>query len=96
MLLNIYIQVRADVVDVAGGTRHTTNTFHYTFLSAIPHSNESDASHITQVVPTTYADGVRYLEGRRRVLSATSTQVSSFIPPDAEFLRILDFNQTTK
>lgn len=61
----IHVQVIADVLTPSTGARQTTNTFHYTFISAIPPSASS--SSIKSVIPETYLEAMHYLEGKRRI-----------------------------
>ncbi|KAJ3292930.1 Acyl-coenzyme A thioesterase 9, mitochondrial [Borealophlyctis nickersoniae] len=55
------IKVRADVLDALKGTRETTNTFHFTFAVA----SGGDGGALRKVVPRSYEESMRYIEGRR-------------------------------
>lgn len=57
----IHVEVVADVLDIQSGTRKTTNTFHFTYRKESPPLQE--------VKPTTYAEAMKYLEGKRRISS---------------------------
>ncbi|PJF18790.1 hypothetical protein PSACC_01378 [Paramicrosporidium saccamoebae] len=57
----LHVEVVADVIDPKNGTRVTTNTFHYTFTRP--------TTDFVTVVPETYTEAMRYLEGKRRVES---------------------------
>ncbi|KAJ1673389.1 hypothetical protein EV182_005330 [Spiromyces aspiralis] len=52
------VAVRADVIDNTKGTVHNTNTFYFTF--------QAPNGPIKKVIPRTYSDMMKYLEGRRR------------------------------
>jgi len=75
------VQVTADVLDPAKGTRLTTNTFHFTLThptSGFP----QDA--VPCILPATYVEAMKYLEGKRRVdfdLSASQQQHDLSHPP---------------
>lgn len=58
----LHVQVIADVIDPKTESRKTTNTFHFTFIC--PRAEDKTAS---EVIPETYTDAMRYLEGKRRV-----------------------------
>jgi acyl-coenzyme A thioesterase 9 len=57
----LHVEVVADVIDPKNGTRVTTNTFHYTFTRS--------TTDFSTVLPETYTEAMRYLEGKRRVES---------------------------
>lgn len=57
----INVEVIADVIEPKSGSRLTTNTFHYTYSCKISQS----AALI--VIPETYTEAMKYLEGKRRV-----------------------------
>lgn len=59
---NIHVEVTADVIDPTTNARVTTNTFHYTFVMAA-----SNNAPIRTVIPATYTEAMKYLEGMRRV-----------------------------
>lgn len=58
----LHVEVVADVLDPKVGSRVTTNTFHYTFEMKL-----DDPHALNQVIPETYTEAMRYLEGKRRV-----------------------------
>ena len=58
-LCRMHVEVIADVIDPKTGGRLTTNTFHYTFTS-------QTTRHI-MIIPTTYTEAMKYLEGKRRI-----------------------------
>lgn len=68
----LHVEVVADVIDPGAGSRVTTNTFHYTFEMRLeadetPHSSSPPPSPPCQVIPESYTEAMRYLEGKRRV-----------------------------
>lgn len=69
----LHIEVMADVIDPKTESRKTTNTFHYTFVCP---QEQQDPS---WVVPETYTEAMRYLEGKRRVEFSDPQQVNLFI-----------------
>ncbi|CAB4375902.1 unnamed protein product [Rhizophagus irregularis] len=54
------VSVTADVLDIERGKRDTTNVFHFTFICDNP------AMEVRRVVPKTYDELMKYVEGRRR------------------------------
>ena len=56
----IQIKVKADVIDPIQGTKDTTNTFHFTFRTL------DDTLPLPRVMPRSYDESMRYIEGRRR------------------------------
>ena len=55
-----HVEVKADVIDPIAGTRKTTNIFRFTyFCNFMPEDR--------MVVPESYAEALKYLEGRRRL-----------------------------
>ncbi|OLY82681.1 Acyl-coenzyme A thioesterase 9, mitochondrial [Smittium mucronatum] len=58
------VSVKVDVLDPTKQTIETTNTFYFTFESNSP---------VRRVIPRTYDDMIKYIEGRRR------SQIGSFI-----------------
>lgn len=57
----IHIIVKAEVEDVATGSRNETNTFYFTMVK----DNMEPLKKI--VVPKTYEEAMQYLEGERRI-----------------------------
>ena len=55
------VSVIADVID-PNGDQKTTNTFHFTFRAKNLKKNET----LPKVMPQTYAESMRYIEGKRR------------------------------
>lgn len=58
----IHVEVVADVLNIQSNDRKTTNTFHFTFRLESPPK--------FAVKPATYAEAMKYLEGKRRISSA--------------------------
>ena len=58
----IHIEVVADVLNIQTAERKTTNTFHFTF--------RCDSPPKFAVKPGTYAEAMKYLEGKRRISAA--------------------------
>lgn len=56
----IHVECTADVIDPTTGVRKTTNTFHFTFVCL-------KIKDMATVIPETYEEAMRYLEGKRRV-----------------------------
>jgi acyl-coenzyme A thioesterase 9 len=52
------VKVKADVVDPIQDEQDTTNTFHFTF--------KSQSSNVPRVMPRSYDETMRYIEGQRR------------------------------
>lgn len=61
------VKVKADVIDPLTGKQDTTNTFHFTF---------EDQAHaqIYQVMPRSYDETMRYIEGQRKQLQSLRSQ----------------------
>jgi acyl-coenzyme A thioesterase 9 len=58
----VHVEVVADVLNIQSGDRKTTNTFHFTYrLESAPKYS---------VKPGTYAEAMKYLEGKRRISAA--------------------------
>lgn len=55
----INVEVVADVLNIQTGERKTTNTFHFTYRKETPPQYA--------VRPSTYAEAMKYLEGKRRI-----------------------------
>ncbi|KAJ1921792.1 hypothetical protein H4219_000526 [Mycoemilia scoparia] len=53
------ISVKVDVIDNKDSSVHTTNTFYFTF-------HAPDNGSLKRIMPRTYSDMMKYLEGRRR------------------------------
>lgn len=62
-LLYACVQVVADVIQPSSNTRLTTNTFHFT----LTHPIEAFSGGVPSVLPKTYLEAMKYLEGKRRV-----------------------------
>lgn len=58
----IHVEVVADVLNIQSGERKTTNTFHFTYRM------ESQPKYAVR--PGTYAEAMKYLEGKRRISAA--------------------------
>lgn len=57
----LHVEVIADVINPQGGTRVTTNTFHFTFKAPTP------TTELPPLLPETYHEAMKYLEGKRRL-----------------------------
>jgi acyl-coenzyme A thioesterase 9 len=55
------IMVTAEVIDPSSGARVITNIFNFTFSSSL-----MDTKHLSQVLPRTYEESMKYLEGKRK------------------------------
>lgn len=53
------VSVQADVIDPFGGSRDTTNVFHFTFMQT--------KRPLPRVMPRTYAESMQLLEAKRRL-----------------------------
>jgi acyl-coenzyme A thioesterase 9 len=60
------VKVKADVIDPQTNQQATTNTFHFTF--------EAHAGHQNQVMPRSYDETMRYIEGQRKQLQSLRSQ----------------------
>ncbi len=59
----VFVHVQAKVIDTATGrTKHTTNEFYFQFVCESNNTNDK----LPYVVPESYAQMLKYLEGRRR------------------------------
>lgn len=55
----VHVEVVADVLEIQTSDRKTTNTFHFTYRNEAPPKYS--------VKPGTYAEAMKYLEGKRRI-----------------------------
>ncbi len=63
----IHVEVIADVICVQSGDRKTTNTFHFTYRLA-------EEGRKLVIKPATYVEAMKYLEGKRRIESASESK----------------------
>lgn len=66
----IWHQVMVEMLDPKDGTRHHTNSLHFTFTCP------DGTAPLPRVLPETYAEAMDYIEGRRRHMRARSVAES--------------------
>jgi len=63
----LIVHVDAQVIDPKTGSRRTTNSFYFGFRHVAQRP-------LTFIMPASYSDSMRYLDGRRRALAMQLTQ----------------------